>query len=666
MTQASGAKSLFLFLAMSVAPFTAGAQKTYQLASPDGKLKATVEVDKDIRFSLMHEETPVLSPSVIRLELTDGTILGDRPKVRKVSKASVDAVIPTPFYKKSEVKEQYNETSLTFQGNYQVIFRLYDDGMAYRFATQRKDSLYIKNEGASYRFAQDHKAIVPYVNGGGGKSFEQQFFSGFENVYTTASLTQLDSKRLMFLPLLVELDGGKKLCITEADLDRYPGMFLHSTAEAPALTGIFATYPKQTETTRTRVLVKQREDYIAKTEGTRNFPWRAFIVANHDAELADNDMVYKLAEPSRIGDASWLKPGKVAWEWWSQANLYGVDFRAGMNTETYKYYIDFAAANRLDYVIIDGGWYDYGTQDLFTPMPALDVPEVVAYGKRKNVGIVLWMGYPALQKNLEKTVKHYADLGVKGFKIDYMDRDDQIVTGFLYEMADLCARHHLFVDYHGTSKPAGLQRTYPNVLNFEGVSGLEQLKWAPRSMDMVTYDVTIPFIRMVAGPMDYTPGAMRNAIRQNYAPVYSEPMSQGTRCRQLATYIVFEAPLNMLSDRPSNYNREAECLHFMAAVPTVWDETKVLNGRVGEYIALARRTGDTWYVGGLTNWEARDMELDLSFVEGNGHRIELFRDGINADRAARDYRKEVIRLPADKKLKVHLAPGGGFALRIYR
>lgn len=658
------ARWLFLLFILTV-PFTADAQKTYQLTSPNGKLKAIVEVGKNINFSLKHGETQVLKPSVIQIELMNGVVMGNTPKVRKVSNVSVNKILKSPFYKKATVRDQYNETTFSFRDNYQIVFRLYDDGLAYHFATQWKDSLYIKNEGACYNFPKDYTAVVPYVNESSGKSFEQQYFNGFENLYTTGTLTKLNKERLMFLPILVDLEEGKKLCITEANLDNYPGMFLHHTSDDPSLTGIFSTYPKRTETTRTRVLVKQREDYIAKTEGTRTFPWRVFIVTESDKELANNDMIYKLATPSRITDTSWIKPGKVAWEWWSQANLYGVDFRAGMNTETYKYYIDFAAANQLDYVIIDGGWYNYDTQDVFTSQPELDVPAVVEYGKLKNIGIVLWIGYPALQKDPEKIVKHYADLGIKGFKVDYMDRDDQIVTDFLYTLADLCARHHLFLDYHGTSKPTGLQRTYPNVLNFEGVNGLEQLKWASKSMDMVTYDVTIPFIRMVAGPMDYTPGAMRNAVRSNYAPIYSEPMSQGTRCRQLAMYVVFEAPLNMLSDSPSNYNKETECLHFIASVPTVWDETVVVGGKVGEYIVLARRKGDTWYMGGLTNWDARDVEVDLSFIQSENYRIELFKDGINADRAARDYKKEVFDIPAGKKLNIHMAPGGGFALRAF-
>lgn len=662
--KAAEAKQIAVLLALAVTPLTLSAQKTYPLTSPDGKLKATVEVGKDINFTLVHGQTEVLKPSVIRLELTDGTVLGDAPRVKKVSKTSVDKVLRTPFYKKAEVKEQYNETTLTFQGNYQVVFRLYNDGLAYRFATQRKDSLYIKDEGAYYNFPKDYTAVVPYVRDLDKTTFEQQFFNSFENLYAEASLTRLDEKRLMFLPLLVNLDGGKKLCITESDLDNYPGMFLNNAKEAPLLKGVFATYPRKLEPSRVQVFVKEREPYIAKTKGTRAFPWRAFIVAESDKELADNDMVYKLATPCRISDTSWIKPGKVAWEWWSQAGLYDVDFRAGMNTETYKYYIDFAAAHKLEYIIVDGGWYDYSTQDVFTSVPALDIPALVAYGKSKHVGVMLWMSYAAFGRDPEKIVKHFAGMGIKGFKVDFMDRDDQIVTDFLYKTAEICARHKMLMDYHGTSKPAGVQRTYPNVVNFEGVNGLEQMKWSPQSFDLVTYDVIIPFIRMVAGPMDYTPGAMRNATRSNYAPVFSEPMSQGTRCRQLATYVVFEAPLNMLSDSPSNYEREQECLQYIASVPTVWDETVAVDGKVGQFITLARRAGDTWYVGGLTNWDARDLEVDLSFVKGSDYRIELFRDGTNADRIARDYKKETFDMPADKKLNVHLAPGGGFALRI--
>lgn len=646
----------------------AGAPKNYQLQSPDRKLQTVVTVDKEIRFSLTHDGVEVLAPSPVSMTLQGGKELGIDPKVSKVLKASVDKTIPSPFYKKSEVKDIYNEMTLSFAGNYSLIFRLYNDGLAYRFVTRMKGELIVVDEKAAYNFSTDHQTFAPYVNSK-APSFEEQFMNSFEQPYVNESITRLDSKRLMILPFLVELNDGKKLCITEADLEEFPGMFLTNSTDRPTLTTVHAPYPKIEEQgghNRLQLLVKEREKYIAKTKGSRSFPWRVFIISQNDKELADCDMVYRLASPSRIGDISWIKPGKVAWDWWNDWNLYGVDFRAGINNETYKYYIDFASEQGIEYVILDEGWAVNLQADMLQVIPEIDIPALVEYGKERKVSIILWAGYYAFDRDMENVVKHYAEMGVKGFKIDFMDRDDQKVVDFLYRAAETCGRYKMLVDFHGVFKPTGLQRTYPNVVNYEGVNGLEQMKWSPRSYDMVTYDVTIPFIRMVAGPMDYTQGAMRNASKQNYYPVNSEPMSQGTRCRQLATYVIFESPLNMLCDNPCNYRREKECTDFIAAVPTVWEETRVLEGKVAEYIAIARRQGTDWYIGALTNWDPREMSLDLSFLGEGDYRVELFKDGINADRAARDYKKEIISLPADRRLKIKMAPGGGYAARIYK
>lgn len=661
-------KKTLLTLLLVIGSLSVVAQKVYHLQSPDQRLKTEVVIGDQIEFSLTDGDDEVLAPSQIAMTLGDGEALGVRPKVSKVTKASVDKIIPSPFYKKESVKDVYNEMTLNFRGNYSLVFRLYNDGLAYRFVTRKKGEMIVTDETASYRFAADHKAYAPYVNST-APTFEEQFFNSFEQPYAYESLTHLNTKRLLILPLLVELNNGKKVCITEADLEDYPGMFLHNDPNAPVLHGLHAPYPKTEEQgghNRLQMLVKDREGYIAKTTGTRSFPWRAFIVSRKDQELADCDMVYRLASPSRVEDVSWIRPGKVAWEWWNDWNLYDVDFRAGINNETYKYYIDFASQKGIEYVILDEGWAVNLKADMMAVIPEIDLKELVEYGKSKNVGIILWAGYWAFDRDMEKVVEHYARMGVKGFKIDFLDRDDQKMVNFLYRAAAECAKHRMLVDFHGVFKPTGLQRTYPNVLNYEGVNGLEQLKWSPGSYDMVTYDVTIPYIRMIAGPMDYTQGAMRNAAKGCYHPVNSEPMSQGTRCRQLATYVIFESPFNMLCDSPSNYLREEECTQFIASVPTVWDETIALDGKVAEYIAMARRHGSDWYVGALTNWTPRELTIDLSFLGEGDYVLELFRDGINADRAGRDYKKEILPVPADRKLTVKMAPGGGYAAHIYK
>jgi len=660
------AKIFTLFLIFYNFPCKTEAQEFYTFKSPDGRLSAEITLGNNIRFSLKHDNTQILAPSVIGMKLSDGQILGKNPKLQKIFTSNCDETVPAIFYKKSEIKDQFHEVHFQFRNSYGLTFRLYNDGFAYRFTTNIKDSIIVHNEIAQYQFSQNYPVWVSYVKDSEHKSIEQQFFSSFENQYTHDKLSNIDSTRLIFLPCLVELNNGKKLCITESDLENYPGMFLKRT-QSTSMQSFFAPFPKTTQYDTRHILVQDRENYIAKTSGTRSFPWRIFIVTDNDKDLTNNDMVYRLASPCRIQDISWIKPGKAAWEWWSQINLSGVDFRAGKNNDTYRYFIDFAAENGIEYVVIDGGWYDQEKGDIFKSIPEIDIPDLVNYGKSKGVDIILWVGYSPFERNLGKAIQYYADMGVRGFKVDFMDRDDQQTINFLYKAAALCAEHHMLLDYHGTCKPAGIQRTYPNVMNFEGVNGLEQVKWMPgSSLDQVVYDVTIPFIRMVAGPMDYTPGAMRNATRQCYMPIYWDPMSQGTRCRQLAAYVIFEAPLNMLCDSPTSYNAEQECLHFIAKIPTIWNETVALQGKVGEYVAIARRSGSEWYLGAMTDWSARTLILNLSFLPEGNWKAEIFKDGINADRTACDYSKEIIDIPSDRKVQVVMAPGGGGAMRIYR
>ena len=504
----------------------------------------------------------------------------------------------------------------------------------------------------------------------GAKTVEGQYFNSFENTYTVQNLSQWRKDRLAFLPLVVAADEGVKILITEADLTNYPGMHVIGTEGSNSLKGTFAPYPKVIEQgghNRLQGMVMERENFIAKASGDEVFPWRVIMVSTSDSQLAVNDMVWKLSPKQDAGtDYGWVKPGKVAWDWWNDWNLYGVDFKAGINNETYKYYIDFASAHGIAYVILDEGWAVNLQADLFQVIPEIDIQELVDYGKERAVGIILWAGYWAFNRDMEKVCRHYSEMGVKGFKVDFMDRDDQLMVNFHARAAETAARYDLMLDFHGTYKPTGLSRRWPNVVNYEGVHGLEQMKWKPKECDQVTYDVTVPFIRMAAGPMDYTQGAMRNASKSNYRPVYNEPMSQGTRCRQLAEYVVFDSPLNMLCDSPSNYIAEAECTEFIAACPETWDESLGVNGEIGKYITIARRSGDAWYVGALTNWDERDITLDLSFLGEGEWSLDIFQDGPNAEKAARDYVHTTATVPADRKITAHLAPGGGWAAKITR
>ncbi len=651
---------LFAFVLLAVA---AKAERTYTLASPDGHLQTTVTVAETLTYDIVFDGRRIMEPSPLSMTLSDGTVWGDKAVVRKAVRGNHSGTVASPLYRSAEIEECYNSLTLRMKGNWAVEFRAYDDGIAYRFVSEAKSPFTVAAEEVSYRFPEDFTATVPYVRKGKDGDWNAQFFNSFENTYTVAKLSELNAGRLAFLPLMVDAGEGTKVCVTESDLCDYPGLYLYNSDGDTSLEGMFAPCPVHAEAggyNRIQRVVKKYAPHIADIDGARTFPWRVAVVGS-DTEVAASNLSYLLASPSKIADTSWIKPGKVAWDWWNAWNISGVDFRAGINTRTYEYYIDFAAANGIEYVILDDGWAVGRGEDLFQINPDVDLQHIVDYGRDKGVGIILWAGYMAFNRDLEKVCKHYSEMGVKGFKVDFMDHDDQQMVAFNHRAAEMAAKYHLVLDLHGTHKPAGLNRTWPNILNFEGVHGLEQMKWRTNAVDQMRYDATIPFIRQVAGPMDYTQGAMLNATRSNFRPCRSEPMSQGTRCHQLALYVVLESPLNMLCDSPTHYMREPECTEFIAAVPTVWDQTCILDGRVGEYIVTARRKGTTWYVGGITNWDARNLELDLSALGSGDCKVTLFRDGVNADRKATDYRKETFVARSGEPVKVSLAPGGGFA-----
>lgn len=661
---------LFSFCLVSVGLGAQSSQKEGVLTLESLNQKILVEIDvksPQLSYTLVYDGIKVLNPSPIGMNLASGEKFGVNPQLLSSSLTKHNEAIQAPIYKKKQIKDEYNQLLMTFKNDFSVLFRAYDDGVAYRILTKKNKEIVVTDENVSYVFADNYNSMVPYIkerrNDG---SIEQQFYSSFQSYYSTQPLLDIKYGRLMLSPLLIELDRNHKAVIGESDVEDYPGTHLIHYG-GNTLTGISAPYPKkevQGGHNNLQMIVAEREDYLAKTSGNRAFPWRFIVLSENDVELANSDMVYKLASPPRFTDYSWIKPGKVAWDWWNSWNLEGVDFRTGVNNDTYKFYIDFASKYGLEYVILDEGWSVHGTADLYQVIPEIDIAELVAYGKERNVDIVLWAGFEALNKDIEGICRHYAQMGVKGFKVDFMDRDDQKVVNFHYKVAEAGARHKLLINFHGTYKPTGLQRTYPNVINFEGINGLEQMKWAEPSTDQVTYDVTVPYIRMLAGPVDYTQGATKNVAKGYYQPIYHEPMSQGTRCRQLAMYVIFESPMNMLCDTPTNYMKEEESLKFISDIPTVWDDTKGLEGKVGEYIVMARRTGNEWYIGGMTNWDEREVKIDLSFLNTGEYKVELFKDGINADKKGTDYKKDEIRMRNSEKITVKMMPGGGFAAKI--
>lgn len=660
-------KSLIICILLILSSNIVLSQKTYNLESPQKNINITISAEGDIlKYSVTHDNTPIITDSPISMELNDGKILGSNPIVRSYDIENVNETIKSVLYKKETIIDNYNELTLNFKGNYSIQFRAYDDGIAYRFITKFSKPIIVKKENITYNFDDDYTAYIPYVNPskGHGDNISKQFFNSFENTYSITPISEMENDKLAFMPILISLKDNKKVVITEADLEDYPGTYLTKNKNKKnSIVGLHANYPKVEEQggyNNLQYIVKEREDYIAKVQGTREFPWRCMIISENDKELLNNDMVYKLASPSRIEDESWIVPGKVAWEWWNAWNIKDVDFESGINNETYKHYIDFASEYGIEYVILDEGWAVNKEADMFNVIPEIDIYELVDYADNKGVGIVLWAGYYAIERDMEEICKYYSELGVKGFKVDFIDRDDQKAVNFYYKMAETAAKYNLIIDFHGAYKPTGLNRTFPNVLNFEGVYGLENLKWN-QNIDLVTYETTIPFIRMLAGPLDFTQGAMRNANRDNYRAIWTEPMSQGTRCRQLAEYVIFESPFNMLCDSPSNYRDEDECAKYITEIPTVWDETIALDGEVGEYVIIARRSGDRWYVGGITNWEGREIEIDLSSLNLKHNQATEFRDGVNANKIAEDYSKNIITIDNNTYM-VKMSKGGGFVL----
>lgn len=631
---------------------TVAQPRNYTLASPNGKIVSHIVADKGkLTYDLNVDGNTILLESPIALDRTCGTT-----HYRKME------VIASPergSFNKHLESNSYtmNKLTLSLEGGLKIDFQVCNEGLAYRFRTEQ--ACIVNKEVVVYNFAHNYRATVPYV-----RWSKNQFMSSFENTYTTATLSELDKRRLAFLPLLVYADQGTRIAISECYQQHYPGLYLKGTGKAGQLRGAHAPYPDQIIQgghNNLQGIVKSSHPWIAQLQAFDTMPWRMMMVAQSDAELAGNNLTSLLAPPCRLSDTDWIKPGKVAWDWWNCWNINGVDFKSGVNNDTYKYYIDFASQYGIEYVILDEGWAVNLKADLFQVVPEIDLPMLVEYANQRGVGLILWAGYYAFARDMEQVCKHYSAMGIKGFKVDFMDRDDQIINEFYYHTAAICAQYHLLVDFHGAHIPAGIDKVYPNVINFEGVYGLENMKWAPAEVDQMEYDVLIPFIRQLGGPMDYTPGAMRNAAKHCYYPCWSEPMSQGTRCHQLALYLVLDQPLAMLCDSPTEYMLDPEYTSFLTAIPTTWDETRVLQGEIGLYIVTARRKGTTWYIGGITNWTERDIEIDLSKFASSKN-IVLYKDGINAHRKGNDYKVEQPQF--SNTLSIHMAPGGGFAMKI--
>jgi len=631
-----------------------------EATSPDGTLSIIVENGK---LRVEKNSVRVVDDTKIGLT-TDSGEYALSSAFLKVKSKTVNQTLSPVLYHSSSISDHYNETTVTFK-DFLLVLRAYDDAVAYRFVSRSRNPFKVISEQADFVFPEGTGAFVPYVRTEG--DFHEQLFNSFENQYVHISLSDWNREKMAFLPITFE-SSGYNVCLTESDLLNFPGLMYRNTDGDFTLETVHAPVPAE-ETQggyhNIQGLVTKDEPYIAECNAGEAFPWRVFAVAKKPCELIGSDVVYKLATPSAAdADWSWVKPGKVAWDWWNDWNLKGVDFVSGLNTATYKYYIDFAASKGIEYVILDEGWSTVGTANLYDVIPEIDLKQLISYADAKNVGLILWGGYWAFKNDMEGLMKHYADMGIKGFKIDFMDRDDQQMVNFYRDAAQIAAKYHLVLDMHGAFKPCGLQRMYPNVLNFEGVYGEEMQKFVDIDHDQMENDCTIPFARMLAGSLDYTPGSMRNSTRESFRPIPSNPMSQGTRCHQLALYPIFEAPLLMCCDSPTNYLEEKDCIDFIAGIPTTWDETIGVDGVISDYAVVARRKGSEWYIGAISDWNERELEIKLDFLPEGSYEMISFADGPNAHHNAEDYVKSSSTVNAGQTLKIHLAPGGGWAALI--
>lgn len=626
------------------------AQNKFELVSPNGEIKVSFNLSDKIYYNIDYNGEVLLKDNFLQLILKN-QVLGQNPKLRRQKRTSIDEQLtPVVPLKYSKVNNRYNQLLLTFK-DYSVEFRAFDDGIAYRFITSQKGDVEVMGEEFAINFPSDYLLHLQQPGG---------FKTSCEEPYThIQSNTWKPEDKMAILPALIDTKKDYKILISESDLTDYPCMFLKGTGA----NGIVSTFPKTplafAEDGDRSLKITEEADYIAKTKGTRNYPWRYFVISKNDKQLIENTMTYRLAEKNQLQDVSWIKPGQVSWEWWNDASPYGpdVNFVSGYNLETYKYYIDFASKFGIPYIIMDEGWAK-STRDPYTPNPKVNLHELIRYGKEKNVGIVLWLTWLTVENNFD-LFKTFNEWGVKGLKIDFMDRSDQWMVNYYERVAREAAKHNLFVDFHGSFKPAGLEYKYPNVLSYEGVRGMENMGGCYPDNSLY-----LPFMRNAVGPMDYTPGAMISMQPNVYRSERPNSASIGTRAYQLALFVVFESGLQMLADNPTLYYRNEDCTRFITQVPVTWDETVALEAKAGEYVIVAKRKGDKWFIGGITNngEKEREFTIKLDFLnKDRSYQMTSFEDGINAGRQAMDYRCKSSQVKAGEQLTVKMVRNGGFA-----
>jgi len=650
-------KRLFISALLAVFAMNAFAvikTREYKLSSPDQKLTAVIKIDSTIRFELFRMGSGLMSSEAIGIKLTDGNTVGAYPQVKKVEQIKVDQVVKPEIREKSEfINDHYQELKLIFKPDYSLEFRMYNDGFAYRFVLNKSGDLVIEKELGGYRFDAGDSVCL---------ALEKNFNSSYETPYIYKTIGTLASDDRFYLPVLVHKPDGTGLWLGESNVRDYPGMWLEKSG-VNSVSSVFPGYPRKVKGEGSpygQMEVLEYEPFIAKIKGTRTLPWRIIGISEKDGDLINNQLVYLLADRSEIADPSWIKPGWVILDWWARRNIFGVDFKADINTETAKYFIDFCAKYGITYYLFDDGWSDLG--DVLKIRPGLNMEVVMAYAKAKGVKILLWLPAATLERQMTEALDLYEKWGIAGIKVDFMNRDDQLIMNYYERVMRETAERHMVVNFHGICKPTGLRRTYPNLLTQEGLIEFEYSGCS--DWDNPDHHNTLPFLRNVAGPMDYIPGTFQNVVKKDFRIVGDFPIGMGTRAHYIAMAVTTMSPMQMIPDAPSDYEREPDCARFLLDIPTTWDETRVFEAKMGDYVVLARRSGKDWYLGATTDWTPRDFTIDFSFLPEGEFTLELVRDGINADIRAIDYRMEKIKVSKSSRLKIHLAPGGGWAGKV--
>jgi len=641
--------SILLIFFLSVV--TTQAKNKSEVKSPDGNIKVSIQLDDKISYSISYDQTVLLENNILQMKLRN-EVLGENPKLMSKKEMKVNnKLTPLVPLKFSTVENEYNQLTLQFKGNYSVEFRVYNQGIAYRFITNKKGAIEIMDEEVEFNFPDNYLLHLQQV--------WRTFGTPYEEPYTHLTSSEFtEESKMSTLPILIDTKKQYKILFSETNVFDYPAMLMCGT-DHYGVSGAFPPNVTQQEFKgNDRIVITQEADYIARTDGKRSFPWRYFVISKDDTDIIENTMMYCLAEPCRIKDPSWILPGQTVWDWWNYAMPYDVDFVAGRNQDTYKYFIDFAAANNIPYTLIDDGWSNSRSEP-FKANPNVDMPSLMQYAKEKDIKVILWMHWTAIENHMDSIFKIYADWGVSGLKIDFMERNDQWMVNFYERTAKEAAANNMIVLFHGSFKPSGLEHTYPNVLSYEGVRGLEWKKEA--TPDNSIY---LPFMRNAVGPMDYTPGAMVSMQPEYYANSDYNPAAVGTRALQLAHFVIFESGMQMLADNPTRYNKEKECFDFITQVPVTWDETRALAAEVGEYAVVAKRKGAKWFIGAMTNSKLKEriIEIDLSFLDQNhSYKITSFEDGPNANYVAMDYKKREGTVKFGEKIKIKMAKSGGWA-----